>query len=166
MKIITKLLVTALSVTLLSTAYADEEEFSLVSTKRLSLFTATAIAQAAIKECSKLGIQITSTIVDRDGNVQVVLRDTIASPMTVIVSKGKAFAAANFNSATSTLTEQANSPIGRTPGVIMSAGGLPIQVGGALVGAIGVSGAPSGATDEQCAQAGIDAVLDDLEMSM
>ena len=47
----------------------------------------------------------------------------------------------------------------------MSAGGLPIQVGGALVGAVGVSGAPSGITDEECAQAGIDAVLDDLEMS-
>ena len=44
------------------------------------------------------------------------------------------------------------------------AGGLPIQAGGRLYGGIGVSGAPDGKTDEACAQAGIDAVIDDLEM--
>jgi uncharacterized protein GlcG (DUF336 family) len=48
----------------------------------------------------------------------------------------------------------------------MAAGGLPIQVGGALVGGIGVSGAPSGETDQACAQAAVDAVQMDLEMSM
>ena len=47
----------------------------------------------------------------------------------------------------------------------MSAGGLPIQVGGSLLGGVGVSGAPSGETDEMCAQAGINAVQDDLEMA-
>jgi uncharacterized protein GlcG (DUF336 family) len=48
----------------------------------------------------------------------------------------------------------------------MSTGGLPIQVAGTMLGAVGVSGAPSGETDAECAQAGIDAVLIDLEMSM
>jgi len=64
------------------------------------------------------------------------------------------------------MADRAGTPIGRQPRLIMSAGGVPIQVGGALVGAVGVSGAPSGETDEECAQAGIDAVLDDLEMAM
>ena len=36
-------------------------------------------------------------------------------------------------------------------------GGLPVQVGGATIGGIGVGGA-SAAEDEQCAQAGIDAL--------
>jgi uncharacterized protein GlcG (DUF336 family) len=48
----------------------------------------------------------------------------------------------------------------------MSAGGLPIQAGGQLLGAVGVSGAPSGKTDEECAQAGMDTIIDDLEMEM
>ena len=48
----------------------------------------------------------------------------------------------------------------------MAAGGLPIEVGGSLIGGVGVSGAPSGEVDEECAQAGVDAVLDDLEMSL
>ena len=48
----------------------------------------------------------------------------------------------------------------------MSQGGLVIQAAGVTFGAIGVSGAPSGATDEECAQAGVDAVQDDLEMAL
>ncbi len=128
--------------------------------------TALTIAQAAIEECTKKGIQIGVTVVDRDGTVQVTLRDTIAAPITLMFSKGKAYTAVNFNSATSALTERANTAIGYAPGMVMAAGGLPIEVGGKLVGAVGVSGSPSGEVDEQCAQAGVDAVLDDLEMSL
>lgn len=151
---------------LISTNAYAEEEPSLVSTKRMTMPTALMIAQAAIQECTKKGIQIGVTVVDRDGIVQVTLRDTIAAQITVPISKGKAYTAANFNSATSALAERANTPVGRAPGILMATGGLPIEVGGALVGAVGVSGAPSGETDEECAQAGIDAVLDDLEMSL
>lgn len=143
-----------------------QQEPEMVSTQRLTLPTALMVAQAAIAECTKRGIQIGVTVVDREGIVQVTLRDTIAAQITVPISKGKAYTAANFNSATSALADRANSAIGRAPGLLMSTGGLPIQVGGALVGAVGVSGAPSGVTDEECAQAGIDAVLDDLEMAL
>ena len=145
---------------------AAAEDPSMVSTKRLSLATAVKIAQAAIAECTKQGIQIGVTVVDREGIVQVTMRDTIAAQITVPISKGKAFTAANFNAATSALVDRADSAVGRFPGHVMSAGAVPIQVGGSLVGAVGVSGAPSGETDEVCAQAGVDAVLDDLEMSM
>lgn len=161
-----RLISLSLLISFSSFSIADENEPGLVSTKRMTTNTALIIAQNAITECSKLGIQIGVTVVDREGIVQVVLRDTIAAQITVPISKGKAYTAANFNSATSAMGDRANSPIGRAPGIIMSAGGLPIQVGGSLVGAVGVSGAPSGETDEQCAQAGIDAVLDDLEMSL
>lgn len=44
------------------------------------------------------------------------------------------------------------------PGIVAFAGGLPITAaGGSVIGGIGVSGASSG-EDEQCAQAGIDAI--------
>lgn len=159
---------TVLSISLLlgTSAVAQDEEVGLVSTKRLTLFTALQVAQAAIAECTERGIQIGVTVVDREGITQVTLRDTIAAQITVPISERKAFTAANFNAATSALGERADTPIGRAPGLLMAAGGLPIEVGGALVGAVGVSGAPSGITDEECAQAGIDAVLDDLEMAM
>ncbi len=147
-----------------SPAVADEEEVSMISTKRMSMPTALKIAQATIAACTELGIQIGVTVVDREGIVQVTLRDTIAAQITVPISHRKAYTAANFNAATSALDDRANTPVGRAPMILMSAGGLPIEVGGNLVGAVGVSGAPAGETDEQCAQAGIDAVLDDLEM--
>ncbi len=154
-----------LSFFLFSSAQAQEEP-GMVSTKRLTMPTALTIAQAAIAECTKMGIQIGVTVVDREGIIQVTLRDTIAAQITVPISHRKAYTAANFNSATSALGDRANSPVGRAPMILMTAGGLPIEVGGALVGAVGVSGAPGGETDEQCAQAGIDSVLDDLEMAL
>lgn len=145
---------------------AADEETMVVDLKRMTMATALTMAQAAVDECTEQGIQIGVTVVDRDGVVQVTLRDTIAAPLTLPISKGKAFASANFNAATSSLADRADSPVGRQPGLVMSAGGLPLQVGGSLMGAIGVSGAPSGETDEVCAQAGIDAVQADIEMSM
>jgi uncharacterized protein GlcG (DUF336 family) len=149
-----------------ATALAQDEEIAMVSTKRLTLATAIKIASAAIAACTEKGIQIGVTVVDREGIVQVTLRDTIAAQITVPISERKAFTAANFNSATSALADRADSAIGRAPGILMAAGGLPIEIGGSLVGAVGVSGAPSGLTDEECAQAGVDAVLSDLEMAM
>jgi uncharacterized protein GlcG (DUF336 family) len=54
--------------------------------------------------------------------------------------------------------------VAKLDGLVVSAGGLPINIGGNILGGVGVSGAPSGKTDEKCAQAGIDAVSADLEM--
>ena len=146
-------------------AAADEAALT-VPLKRLTLETAGKIAHAAIDACRKQGIQIGVTVVDRDGLVQVVLRDTIAAQITVPISRQKAFTAVNFNAPTSQLGDRADTPIGRIDGLVMSPGGLPIQAGGQLLGGVGVSGAPSGKTDEACAQAGVDAVTEDLEMAM
>ncbi|MDJ0807757.1 MAG: heme-binding protein [Gammaproteobacteria bacterium] len=147
-------------------AVAAEDAEPTVSLKRLSMETALTIAQGAIAACRKQGIQIGVTVVDRDGTAQVTLRDTIAAPITLSISRQKAFTAVNFNASTSQLGSRADTPIGRLDGLVMSAGGLPVQAAGQLLGGVGVSGAPSGKTDEACAQAGIDLVLDDLEMAM
>jgi uncharacterized protein GlcG (DUF336 family) len=155
---------TAATLLIMTTLPALAETPLTISVQRLSMETALNVAQGAVESCRKQGIQIAATVVDRNGVVQVQLRDTIAAPITVRISQQKAFTAANFNAATSALGDRANSPIGRVEGIVMAAGGLPIQAGGALLGAVGVSGAPSGKTDEACAQAGIDRVLDDLEM--
>ncbi|MEW8460821.1 MAG: heme-binding protein, partial [Candidatus Thiodiazotropha endolucinida] len=57
---------------------ADEAAPS-VSVKRLALESANRIALGAIEACRKQGIQIGVTVVDRDGTVQAVMRDTIAA---------------------------------------------------------------------------------------
>lgn len=150
---------------LVSSAVADDDPMA-ISVKRLSLDTTTKIAQGAIEACRKKGVPITVTVVDRNGLVQVVMRDTVAATISLKISRQKAFTAVNFGAPTSQLVDRASTPIGRVEGLVMSAGGLPIQAAGHMLGAIGVSGAPSGVTDEECAQAGIDMVMDDLEMDL
>lgn len=135
-----------------------------VSFERLSLETARRITDTALVDCREKGIQIGVTVVDRDGISQVVLRDSIAPRIALEISRGKAYAAAMFGVPTSELGNRADTPIGRVPGLVMSAGGVPVQVGGTLLGAVGVSGAPSGEIDEACARAGVEAVRDDLEL--
>ena len=160
------LIAAALATTLLASAPSLAEDYPvIIKIPRLTLEASERLAQATVAACRKQGIQIGVTVVDRDGTVQVQLRDTIAASITVPISKMKAFTAANFNAATSAMTARADTPIGRIDGLVMSAGGLPIQVGGSLLGAVGVSGAPDGATDEECAQKGVDAVAGDLELA-
>ena len=150
----------------LAASPALAEDNMVIQTKRMTMETAVAVAQATVEACREKGIQIGVTVVDREGVPQAVLRDTIAPTITLPISKGKAYTAVMFNVPTSDLSERASTPIGRVPGLVMSAGGVPIQVGGSLLGGVGVSGAPSGETDEECARAGVDAVQTDLEMSM
>ena len=144
-----------------------EEQPTLVNIKRMSLDTALKMGKAAIDMCRKKGVQVAVTIIDRGGHPQVILRDVLAMDLTLAISKQKAYTAMSFNSATSKLIGRFTSPfsIGKIEGIVVSAGGLPINAGGNILGGIGVSGAPSGETDESCAQAGLDAVADDLEMA-
>lgn len=137
-----------------------------VNIKRLSLDTALRIAKAAIDKCRKEGVQITVTVVDRGGHEQVVLRDVLTMPLATELSKKKAYTAMSFNTPTSQLETQfknATSLLNMDELMIL-AGGIPINLGGTIMGGIGVSGAPSGATDELCAKAGLAAVSEDLEM--
>ena len=148
-------------------APAVAEDPMVIQVKRLSTDTAIKIAQATMEACREKGIQIGVTVVDRDGTVQATLRDTIAAPITVPISEMKAKTAVNFNAATSAMDARADTPIGRLDGLVMSAGGVPVLVGGsALVAGVGVSGAPAGETDEECALAGIETVQEDLDMAM
>lgn len=134
----------------------------------LTMDAANTIAQETIKSCRKRGVNVAVTVVDRGGQVMVVMRDTLAMPLTLEVSRQKAYSALSFNSVTSSLEGRFSGPasIAKIDGVMDSAGGVPINAGGNILGGVGVSGAPSGKTDEACAQDGVKAVLTDLEMSM
>ena len=147
-------------------ASAQAAEPLTVNIKRLSLDSALRIANAAIAQCRKEGVQIAVTVIDRGAHEQAVLRDTLAMDITVPISKQKAHTAMAFNSPTSQLEGRFKGAyqVPKLDGLLVSAGGIPIDVGGNILGGIGVSGAPSGLTDEKCAKAGLDAVRADLEM--
>ena len=137
--------------------------------KLLTPETALKAAQAALKKCRDSGYQATIAVVDRMGVTQVLLRDRFAGPHTTDMAIAKAWTAVSFRTSTAELAEatQPGTPqsgIRNRPGVAAVAGGLVIEAGGSLLGAIGVSGAPGGREDEACAAAGIAAIREDIEL--
>ena len=164
MKVLKMLTIIPLLLSFSNGVYSDEK--LTLSVKRLKMETALRIAQAAIVQCRKEGVQIAVTVVDRSGHAQVVLRDVLAMDITLPISKQKAHTAMAFNSDLSQMEGRFTTPfqVAKLDGLIVSAGGIPINIGGAILGGIGVSGAPSGLTDEKCAKAGLAAVSEDLEM--
>ena len=157
-------LISILLVSIFSSALFADQSSPVISTKRLTMEYALKMAQASINECRKKGIQIGVTVVDRNGQSQVMLRDVLAPFLTVEVSMKKAYTAAMFTAATSALTRQAQGSLAHMDNMMFGAGGLPIQAGGEMYGGIGVSGAPDGKLDEECASAGINAIKEDLEL--
>ncbi len=139
----------------------------LISFQRLSMDTALKLARTAIAACRKEGVNVAVTVVDRGGHPQVVLRDTLAMDLALKISRDKAYTAMSFNMPTSELEGRFPGAysVPKVAGVVISAGGLPITAAGSIIGGVGVSGSPSGMTDEKCARDGLDAVRDDIEMS-
>ena len=139
------------------------------SVKVLTPETALKAAQAALKSCRERGYQATVAVVDRMGVVQVLLRDRFAGPHTTDMATAKAYTAASFRTNTSELAEATQpgkpaSGIRNRPGIAAVGGGMMIEAGGSLLGAIGVSGAPGGREDDACAAAGIAAIREDIEL--
>ena len=148
-----------------TTVHAQDATFS---TKSLTPETALVAAKAALEKCRKDGYQVAVAVVDRSGLLQVLLRDRFAGAHTVDIAPNKAWTAVSFRIPTAALAveTQAGKPmsaIRNHPKVFAAGGGLSIEAAGSVVGGIGVSGAPGGEADDECAKAGIKAIADAIE---
>jgi uncharacterized protein GlcG (DUF336 family) len=157
---------TALAFAFTVSSHAADATFAV---RVLTPETALKAAQAALTKCRDSGFQAAIAVVDRMGVVQVVLRDRFAGPHTPDMASAKAYTAASFRTNTTELAEatqpgRPQSGIRNRPGVAAVGGGLIIEAGGSLLGAIGVSGAPGGREDDACAAAGIAAIREDIEL--
>lgn len=121
-------------------------------------------AKAALEACAAEGHNVSVAIVARDGNTKVLLKADNSGPHTASSATGKAFTSTGLGRDTAGLAEfisgntQNNGLRDMDPRLVIQAGGLPIRIGGALVGGIGVGGAPTGAIDADCARVGLDAI--------
>lgn len=154
-----------LALTAFSAALGQDAVYSV---KVMTPETALKAAQAALKKCRDDGYQVAVAVVDRSGVTQVLLRDRFAGPHTVDMAVDKAWTAATFRTPTGEIEKvtrpgMPQSGIRNRPRIAAVAGGLVIEAGGALVGGIGVSGAPRGEFDDACATAGIASIRDSLE---
>ena len=146
-------------------AAAEDEAF--VTFKVMKPEVAMEMAQAAMAHCAEGGYQVGVTVVDRFGIPQVFVRDRFAGLHVYETSRRKAWTAVSFRSGTSELHEatapgQISQGIRQLSEALPLGGGLVVEGAGAIVGGIGVSGAPSPTIDDECAMAGISAVEDQI----
>lgn len=130
----------------------------------LPLEMAQKAANAAMAQCIKDGYKVSVAVVARSGSTKVLIKGDGSGPHTVGSSTGKAFTSASMGQPSSKLaTLIKDKPFldglrDMDPRLVILGGGLPIKIGGALVGGIGVGGAPGGHLDEACAKAGLEAL--------
>jgi uncharacterized protein GlcG (DUF336 family) len=132
----------------------------------MTLEIAEKAVRAAQARARELGTPITVTVVDEAGRVVLCARGDGTGFLTPDTSRGKAVAAANFRRPTKEMVELArdhslfwNALSGLVPGqVLPSTGGVPITLGGRVIGAIGCGGG-TGEQDHQCAVAGAAAAV-------
>ena len=140
----------------------------VVTYKSLAPDVAFDLARSALQQCQKDGYQVAVVVTDRFGAPLAELRDRYTPVGALDIAKGKAWTAVTFSRNTSDFVKaMKDGTIGAglagLPGVTPLAGGLVIEAGGSLLGAVGVAGAPGGDKDEACAKAGLAAVQDKLE---
>ncbi|MCP4597668.1 heme-binding protein [Neptuniibacter sp.] len=135
----------------------------IISDKSLGWDAAQRAALAACQYAADNGLKICVWVLDRHGNPLAMQRINNAPMPSTEIARGKAFTAVSFGFGTHLWQERlADKPhllsgLNVQEGVVMFGGGLPIEIDGERVGAIGVSGA-SEAQDQECAQAGINAL--------
>lgn len=140
----------------------------LLPVRQIGLELARDIASLAIDACRKGGYSVSAVVLDRAGNVQVALRDSLAPRHTLEIAERKAGMAIMSGSDTGSFREaraDIRPELNHMRGLIVMDGGLPIRAAGALVGAVGVSGAPGGEKDAACAQAALQTVEERLELA-
>jgi uncharacterized protein GlcG (DUF336 family) len=140
----------------------------IVPVKQISLELAQTIAMKSVEACRKDGYNVSAVVLDRAGNIQVALRDTLAAPHTLEIAERKAgmsimsgIASSEFRKARGDIRPELN----HMRGLIVMEGALPIRTAGSLIGAVGVSGAPGGDKDEACAAEALKAVEERLEFA-
>ena len=135
----------------------------VVTERNLSLAMAKTIAEATLAECKSKGFNTAAAVVDRAGQVLVLLRDEKATAQTIEMARRKAYTARMFRMSTLEFQKRTADPAlaaqRDVSEILALGGGVPIQVGTETIGGVASSGS-SQETDDACARAGIAKVAD------
>jgi uncharacterized protein GlcG (DUF336 family) len=146
----------------------------LVTTQKLSAALANELVGESVAQCSKSGYKVTAIVVDLDGVRQAVLRGDGAPIHTLDNAYYKAYTIASLGlSRKEATTKQIADRMAKAPpstvpqtplpNVTYAQGAIAIMSGGNTIGGLGVSGAPGGHLDEECARAALAKVKDRMK---
>ncbi len=107
-----------------------------------------------------MGVPVTITVVDDDGNLKAMRRMDGAPLVSVQTAHNKAYAAAAIGMPVDEFFEAikedaaAVASFASRPGLALIAGGVPLLADGAVIGGLGAAGAMTAADDRRIAEAG------------
>ena len=138
----------------------------LISVQKLSAPLANELVGETVATCAQKGYAVTAVVVDLDGVRQALLRGNGAPIHTLDNAFYKAYSSASLtlarkeDSTKAVADRMAKNPatsVPQTPlpNVTYAVGGVAIMVDGKTIGGLGVSGAPGGQFDEECARSAI-----------
>ena len=142
-------------------------EAQVLTERNVSLQLARTISDAAIAACKADGFDVTVAVVDRAGDLKLLLRADASNPHNADLARRKAYTARTFGVTSMEFAKRTSG--GDLEGqrflaeVVPLGGGLPIVVGTERIGGLGLSGAPDQAADEKCARAGLATVAAQLK---
>ena len=146
----------------------------LVNLQKLSAPLANELVGDAVASCAQKGYAVTAVVVDLDGVRQAMLRGNGAPIHTLDNAFYKAYSAASLTlgrkeESTKAVADRISKnppttvPQTPLPNITYATGGVTIMANGTAIGAIGVSGAPGGQFDEECARAALAKVRDRIK---
>jgi len=161
-------------VAMLAAATAGAQAQGLITTHKVSAALANELVGDSVAQCAKNGYKVVAVVVDLDGVRQAFLRGDGSPIHSVDNSYYKAYTVASLGLARNEQTTKAiadrlaknppsNVPQTQLPNVTYAQGAVAIVAGGETIGALGVSGAPGGNFDEECARAALAKVKDRMK---
>ena len=146
----------------------------LIQTQKLSAALANELVGESVAVCAKNGYKVVAVVVDTDGVRQALLRGDGAPIHSVDNAYYKAYSIASLGIARKEETTKqmqdrmakaAPTTVPQTPlpNVTYAQGAVAIMHNGATIGGLGVSGAPGGQFDEECARFALGKVKDRMK---
>ena len=140
----------------------------ILTERNISLPLALNIAQAAMAACKADGYDVSAAVVDRAGDLKVLLRADTANPHNADLARRKAYTSRTFKVPSMEVAKRTNGATDLSGqrflvDIIPLGGGVPINVGNDTIGALGISGSPTQEADEKCANAALASVANALK---
>jgi uncharacterized protein GlcG (DUF336 family) len=146
----------------------------LINNPKISAALANQLVGDSVAACAAKGYKVVAVVVDLDGVRQAVLRGDGAPIHSMDNAYYKAYSAAsitlgrNEGSTKEVANRMAKNPpssVPQTPlpNITYAVGGVTIKANNVAIGAIGVSGAPGGNFDEECAMTALAKIQDKLK---
>jgi uncharacterized protein GlcG (DUF336 family) len=134
-----------------------------VLTRRdMSLQIARALADASIACAKQDNYDVSVAIVDRAGDLTLLMRGDQANPHNAELARRKAYTARTYGVSTMEFRNRTNGTdlAGQRElvDIIPLGGGLPVMAGNERIGGLGLSGAPTQEADDKCANQAIKSV--------